>query len=74
MVLAHFIVSDDVERSDLLRETAEHRDGYEKTHPKHYCLSWYAPYASAREQGSTPDDVSNAAALYVEGAAHVVPR
>jgi hypothetical protein len=29
--------------ADLLRETAEHHDPYEKTHPKHNWWDWYAP-------------------------------
>ncbi|MBI4785380.1 MAG: VOC family protein, partial [Oscillatoriophycideae cyanobacterium NC_groundwater_1537_Pr4_S-0.65um_50_18] len=34
--------------ADLLRETAEHHDRYEKTHAKHDWWDWYAPYLSAR--------------------------
>ena len=39
--------------AELLRETAEHHDHYEKTHPKHNWWDWYAPYLSARQNGST---------------------
>jgi hypothetical protein len=28
---------------------------------------WYAPYISAREQGSTSEEATEAAALYMEG-------
>ena len=30
--------------SQLLRETAQNHDHYEKTHPKHNWWDWYAPY------------------------------
>ena len=29
--------------AELLRETSEHHDPYEKTHPKHNWWDWYAP-------------------------------
>ena len=61
-------------RADLLRETAEHHDGYEKTHPKHDWWDWYAPYLSAREGGSTPEEASNAAGRYIEEVLHGLPR
>src|SRR4051812_33806790 len=37
--------------ADLLRETSEHHDHYEKMHAKHHWWDWYAPYLSARENG-----------------------
>jgi hypothetical protein len=37
--------------ADLLHETAEHHDPYEKTHPKHNWWDWYAPYLDARQRG-----------------------
>jgi hypothetical protein len=52
--------------ADLLRETSEHHDPYEKSAPPHHWWNWYAPYMSAREEGSTPEEASHAAALYVE--------
>ena len=55
--------------AELLRETAEHHDLYEKTHPKHDWWDWYAPYMSAREHGSSPEDASEAAGLYMDGLA-----
>jgi hypothetical protein len=60
--------------AQLLRETSEHHDLYEKTHPKHDWWDWYAPYLSAREQGSTPEEASNAAGLYMEGLADAASR
>ena len=52
--------------ADLLHETAEHHDGYEKTHAKHDWWHWYAPYLSARQNGSSPEDAAAAADLYME--------
>ena len=40
--------------ADLLRETAEHHDSYERTHPKHNWWDWYAPYVDAHQRGCTP--------------------
>jgi len=59
----------DVDRflSDLSRETAEHHDPYEKTHPKHNWWDWYAVYINTRQHGRTPEEASQAAALYMEG-------
>ena len=37
--------------AELLRETSEHHDPYEKTHPKHNWWDWYAAYLDAREKG-----------------------
>jgi hypothetical protein len=60
--------------AQLLRATSEHHDLYEKTHPKHDWWDWYAPYLSAREQGSTPDEASRAAGLYMERLVDAVAR
>jgi hypothetical protein len=57
--------------AELLHETAEHHDHYEKTHAKHDWWDWYAPYLSAREQGSTPDEAVIAAGRYMEEVRHV---
>ena len=38
----------------LLREAADHHHHYEQTTPAHDWSEWYAPYISAREQGSAP--------------------
>ena len=39
--------------ADFLRETAEHHDSYEKTHPKH---NWWGvrTYVDAHQRGCTP--------------------
>lgn len=52
--------------ADLLRETAEHHDPYEKTHAEHHWWDWYAPYLSARQNGSTPEEAAAAANQYME--------
>jgi hypothetical protein len=58
----------------LLRETAERHDHYEKTHAEHHWWDWYAPYLSARQQGSSPDEATAAADRYMEDVHHVLPR
>ena len=58
----------------LLHETAEHHDHYEKTHAEHHWWDWYAPYLSARQNGSSPGEAAAAADRYMEEALHVLPR
>ena len=52
--------------ADLLHETAEHHDHYEKTHGKHNWWDWYAPYLSARQNGSSPEEAATAANRYMD--------
>jgi len=52
--------------ADLLRETAEHHDHFEKTHAEHHWWDWYAPYLSARQNGSSAEEASAAADRYME--------
>lgn len=52
--------------ADLLHETAEHHDHFEKTHGKHNWWDWYAPYLSARQNGSTLEEATAAANSYME--------
>jgi catechol 2,3-dioxygenase-like lactoylglutathione lyase family enzyme len=59
--------------ADLLRETEEHHDHYEKTHAEHHWWDWYAPYLSARQNGSSPEEAA-AADRYMEEVLHVLPR
>jgi hypothetical protein len=59
--------------ADLLHETAEHHDPYEKTHAAHNWWDWYAAYMNARENGRTPGEASDAAGRYMEEV-HVLPR
>jgi hypothetical protein len=58
--------------ADLLHETAEHHDHYEKTHGKHDWWDWYAPYLYAREQGLTSEEAVIAAGRYMEEVRHIV--
>ena len=60
--------------AELLRETAEHHDHYEKTHAEHHWWDWYAPYLSARQNGSSPGPAATAADRYMEEVLHVLPR
>ena len=60
--------------AELLRETAEHHDHYEKTHAEHHWWDWYAPYLSARQNGSSPEEAAAAADRYMEEVLHVPPR
>jgi catechol 2,3-dioxygenase-like lactoylglutathione lyase family enzyme len=60
--------------AELLRETAEHHDHYEKTHAEHHWWDWYAPYLSARQNGSSPEEAAAAAARYMDEVLHVPPR
>jgi len=57
--------------ADLLHETAEHHDPYEKSHQPHNWWDWYAAYINAREGGSTPDEASQAAGRYMEEVLHI---
>ena len=52
--------------AELLHETSEHHDPYEKSHGKHNWFDWYAPYLSARQNGSSPEEASAAADRYME--------
>jgi catechol 2,3-dioxygenase-like lactoylglutathione lyase family enzyme len=52
--------------AELLRETEERHGQYEKTHAKHDWSDWYAPYLSARQNGSSPEKATAAADRYME--------
>ena len=59
--------------ADLLHETSEHHDPYEKTHAPHNWWDWYAAYMDAREHGSTQDEAAEAAGRYMKDVLHVEP-
>jgi hypothetical protein len=59
--------------ADLLHETAEHHDAFEKSHSKHNWWDWYAAYMDARQRESTPEQAAAAAGHYMEEVRHVVP-
>ena len=52
--------------ANLLHETEQHHGDYEKTHGKHNWWDWYAPYLSARQNGSSPEESAVAADRYME--------
>ena len=52
--------------ANLLRETAERHDHFEKTHGKHQWSDWYAPYLNARQNGSSPDEAAAAADRHMD--------
>jgi catechol 2,3-dioxygenase-like lactoylglutathione lyase family enzyme len=58
----------------LLRETAEHHDRYEKTHAAHHWWDWYAPYLSARQNGSSPEEAAAAADRHMEEVLQALSR
>src|SRR5580692_12969257 len=60
--------------AELLREAGEHHANYEKTHAAHHWSDWYAPYVSARQNGSSPDDAAAAADRYMDEVVHILPR
>jgi hypothetical protein len=60
--------------ADLLHETAEHHDRFEKAAPPHDWWDWYAAYLSAREQGSSSDEADADADRYMAEVKHVVAR
>jgi hypothetical protein len=47
--------------AELLRETAEHHDSFEKSTPAHNWWDWYAPYLAARLDGAGSEAAKNAA-------------
>jgi catechol 2,3-dioxygenase-like lactoylglutathione lyase family enzyme len=60
--------------AQLLRETGEHHDRFEKTHVEHQWADWYAPYLGARQNGASPEEATAAADRYMEQELHVLPR
>ena len=60
--------------TELLHETSERHDQFEKTHAKHNWWDWYAFYLSARQSGSRPDEAVATADRYMEEVLHVPLR
>ena len=63
--------SDVTTLAELLHETAEHHDHFEKTHAQHNWWDWYAPYFSARQNGSSPEEATAAADRHMEEVLHI---
>ena len=60
--------------AELLHETEQHHGQYESTHAEHHWWDWYAPYLSARQNGSSPEEAAATADRYMEEVLHVPPR
>jgi catechol 2,3-dioxygenase-like lactoylglutathione lyase family enzyme len=60
--------------AELLHETEQHHGNFEKTHAQHHWWDWYAPYLSARQKGSSPEEAAAAADRYMEEVLHILPR
>ena len=60
--------------AELLRETSEHHGSFEKTHAEHHWWDWYAPYLSARQNGSSPEGAAASANRYMEEVLHAFAR
>ncbi len=60
--------------AELLHETAEHHDLFEKTHAPHHWWDWYAPYLSARQNGGSPEEAAAAADRHMGEVLRVLPR
>jgi catechol 2,3-dioxygenase-like lactoylglutathione lyase family enzyme len=58
----------------LLHETGEHHGNFETAHAEHNWWDWYAPYLSARQNGSSPEEATAAADRYMEEVHHVARR
>ena len=53
--------------AELMRETGEGHHSYEQSGPEHNWWDWYAAYLNARLEGSSPEQASEAAGVYMEG-------
>jgi catechol 2,3-dioxygenase-like lactoylglutathione lyase family enzyme len=60
--------------AELLHETEQHHGEYEKTHADHNWWDWYAPYFSARQNGSSPTEAAAAADHYMDEIHHIPAR
>ena len=60
--------------AELLHETSEHHDHYEKTHAEHHWWDWYAPYLSARQNGNSTEQAAAAADRYMDEVHHIPPK
>ena len=60
--------------AEFLHETEEHHGQYEETHAEHNWWDWYAPYLSARQNGSSPEEASAAADRRMDEVFHIPPK
>ena len=52
--------------AELLHETAEHHDPFEKSSPPHNWWDWYAAYMTARQSGENAEQASASAGRYMQ--------
>ncbi len=57
--------------AELLHETAEQHDAFEKAAPPHDWWDWYAAYLDTRQHGSSPEEASAAAGRYMADVKHI---
>jgi catechol 2,3-dioxygenase-like lactoylglutathione lyase family enzyme len=67
-------ITDVASLAELLHETENHHGDYEKAHARHNWWDWYAPYLSARQNGSSPEEAVAAADRYMEEVVQVPPQ
>lgn len=60
--------------AQLLHETGQRHDRFEKTHAEHHWWDWYAPYLDARQNGRSPEEAAAAADRRMEEDLHVPRR
>lgn len=60
--------------ADLLRETSERHDRFEKTHAGHDWWDWYAPYLSSRLNSHSPEEAATIADRYIEDVISQLPE
>lgn len=65
--------TDTASLAELLRETSEHHDRYEKTHAEHHWWDWYASYFGARQNGSNSEEAAAVADRYMDEVFHIPP-
>jgi hypothetical protein len=58
--------------AELLHETADHHDSFEKATPPHNWWNWYAPYLDARLDGKNSAEATDAADHYMKDVFGVV--
>ena len=58
----------------MMTRTNPRNGGYEQTHAKHDWWDWYAPYLSARQTGSSPEQAAAVADRYMDQVLHVPAR
>ena len=60
--------------AELLHETAEHHDQFEKSHAAHNWWDWYASYLSARQNGSNSEAATATANRRLETELNIAPK